>query len=290
MVVIWWGFAVVAVVLATAVLDRVRSGRWGAEPRDAAVRDVYETAALAGGPRALVDAAICSLHDKQRLRVEGSRVVLVQPVADDPVERAVIDCFGAEWKRRLNHVRSEAASRRAVRDVRRELDERGLLYSAAYARSARTRVVLRLAACGLVTVGSVVALAITSPGTPTLPVGLLIAAAVVTQVIVVVLPAPRNGAPTTAGVAALARARREHVPQRSGSAREFAVGGAAVLAGTALGAALLLPMHGTNEWPPERYADAGPGNSGGGGVGCGSTSSGCGGDGGGSGCGGGCGS
>lgn len=283
--VIWWGYAVVAVVLATAIRDAIRSRRRGADLKDAAVRDVYEAAAIAGGPTAVVDTAICSLYEKQRLRVEGSRVVLLQPVADDPVERAVIDCFGAEWKRRLNHVRSEAASRRAIRDVRRELDERGLLCSAAGARSARTRATLRLVACGLVTASSVVALALASPGTSTLPLGVLIAASVLAQVVVLLLSAPRSGSPTPAGVAALARARREGLPQRSGLAGEFALGGTAVLAGTALGAALLLPASFANEWSPERHAGAG------GGGGCGTATSVCGSSdgGGGGGCGGGCG-
>ncbi|NJQ16726.1 TIGR04222 domain-containing membrane protein [Streptomyces bohaiensis] len=288
MAVIWLGYVLVAVVLVTAVRDKVRAAQWGEDPRTAEVRDVYEAAALARGPRAVVDTAICSLHEKQRLRVDGSHLVLEQAVADDAVERAVVDCFGIEWRRRLDHVRSEAASRRGVRDVRRELDERGLLYSAACVRAARTRVVLRLVAGGSVTAAAVLTLAVASPGASTTALGVLIAAAVAAQVVVLALAPPRDGAPTAGGRAALAKARREGVPGRSDRVAEFATGGPAVLAGTALGAALLLPLPGSDDWSPERHADGG---SSGGGSGCASVGAGCGGDsGGGGGCGGGCGS
>ncbi|WP_130798176.1 TIGR04222 domain-containing membrane protein, partial [Streptomyces otsuchiensis] len=224
------GFCLLGLVLLSAATEPVRARRYAADPESAAVESVYEAAELAGGPARVADTVICSMHEKERLLIEDGRVLVVQPVADDPVERAVLDCFGSAWETRLSRLRLDLSRSPAVRAVRRDLEERGLAYSAAFRAAGRSARRLRTATCLLVAAAALLSLL---TGNASEGVIWLAVSSLSTLVLLRGLPGQAGQNLTASGRSALGRVARDNPWEgRLGTPALLAVGGVAVLGGS----------------------------------------------------------
>ncbi|WP_199919323.1 TIGR04222 domain-containing membrane protein [Streptomyces sp. NRRL S-1824] len=103
-------------------LSKARGGPGGP------VHDLYEVAFLNGGPGRVVDTALTAFQADGRLVVGGPGIVAItQPVAHDPVERAVLQAHAAAPSGALHTLRDAAMRHPAVQEVGDGLAARGLL-------------------------------------------------------------------------------------------------------------------------------------------------------------------
>ncbi|MFG2876974.1 TIGR04222 domain-containing membrane protein [Streptomyces sp. NPDC048337] len=122
---IWLGVAVSGGLLIRG-LRRSRPPSAGPAP---ALHDLSEAAFMAGGPGAVVDAALVSMLGDGRLVVGGPGIVQVRPGtrAYDPAERAVLQAHQAAPSGWLYQVRYAAMLDPAVQETGDALAARGLL-------------------------------------------------------------------------------------------------------------------------------------------------------------------
>jgi uncharacterized protein (TIGR04222 family) len=92
------------------------------------IHDVYEAAFLGGGPARVVDAALAALYADGRLAIGGPGIVSVRnPVAHDPVERAVFDQLALAPTGALHTLRLDVMRGPAVQEIGHGLAARGLM-------------------------------------------------------------------------------------------------------------------------------------------------------------------
>ncbi|MQS36830.1 TIGR04222 domain-containing membrane protein, partial [Streptomyces katsurahamanus] len=92
------------------------------------IHDVYEAAFLGGGPARVVDAALTGLHSGERVLIGEPGIVSVQnPVAADPVERAVLDQLAVAPNGSLNQLRHTVMRGPVVQRIGHGLAAQGLM-------------------------------------------------------------------------------------------------------------------------------------------------------------------
>jgi uncharacterized protein (TIGR04222 family) len=117
-----------AVGVSSATLIVRVSASTGRHPAAARVHDVYEAAFLSGGPARVVDAALAALHADGRLVIGGPGIVVVRnPVAHDPVERAVLERLALAPTGALHELRLDVMRSPAVQEIGDGLAARGLM-------------------------------------------------------------------------------------------------------------------------------------------------------------------
>ncbi|WP_326653304.1 MULTISPECIES: TIGR04222 domain-containing membrane protein [unclassified Streptomyces] len=110
-----------------ALIIRVSASR-RRHPGGGGIHDVYEAAFLSGGPARVVDAALAALHTDGRLAIGGPGIVAVRnPVAHDPVERAVLDELAGAPTGALHTLRIAAMRSPGVQAIGDGLAARGLM-------------------------------------------------------------------------------------------------------------------------------------------------------------------
>ncbi|MCZ0970554.1 TIGR04222 domain-containing membrane protein [Streptomyces albulus] len=88
---------------------------------------LYETAYLAGGPHRLADVVLVLMAQQRRLHLAHTGwATVVDPVGQDPVERAALSAIGPEGQRRIPAVRRALTSAEAVRGLADRLVHAGL--------------------------------------------------------------------------------------------------------------------------------------------------------------------
>ncbi|MFB6566554.1 TIGR04222 domain-containing membrane protein [Streptomyces noursei] len=93
---------------------------------------LYETAYLAGGPHRLADVVLVLMAQQRRLHLAHTGwATVVDPVGQDPVERAALSAIGPEGQRRIPAVRRALTSAEAVRGLADRLVHAGLAAPAA---------------------------------------------------------------------------------------------------------------------------------------------------------------
>ncbi|WP_433893855.1 TIGR04222 domain-containing membrane protein [Streptomyces sp. CA-111067] len=287
------GLYACAFVLAAAAPAIVRTVRRGGRPDGPGTADVYTLAVVGGGDPRVVDTAVHALIEDGRLRASRDhKLTVCGGPPEEPVQRAVLDELHRAGPVNLTEARRLGRYTDPVQHIARTAVTRGLLVGPEERR--RTAVSAIVPALVVVAVGIARLVNGVRLGRP---VGLLVAALIVSAVAVVLLAA---GTPrlTPAGEALLDRARHQDGPDprafgsygwydphggrpgHGASGLTAAVVPAAVLSVAALGATGVADA----DLRAALYGAMG-GGSGGGGSSCGSG----GGDGGGGGCGGGCG-
>ncbi|TDC62923.1 TIGR04222 domain-containing membrane protein, partial [Streptomyces hainanensis] len=253
-----------------------------------AVESPYEAAFLIGGPGRVADTVLCALYDKGRILIDGGVLHVVEPVADDALEREVLTQCGTGWEAPMRAVRRGLAGSEAVVAVGERLVARGLLlrpsHRLAWRSAARLAVTLALVVC-LVSLVLLIVLA-AGDSSETTGAAVMVAVAVGALMTGLVFGPGRDPLPT-AGVEAVSRYRLA-VVGATALAPLVAVGGIVALTDLDLRAQLadaaVLPLMGsgsaaaTGGWAPGCGAAVGttggdtssPGNSGGG---CGGASS-----------------
>ncbi|MEU9014446.1 TIGR04222 domain-containing membrane protein [Streptomyces sp. NPDC048479] len=97
-------------------------------PAGGGIHDAYEAAFLSGGPARVVDAALAALHADGRLAIGGPGIVAVRnPVAHDPVERAVLDELAVAPTGALHTLRIAVMRSPGVQAIGDGLAARGLM-------------------------------------------------------------------------------------------------------------------------------------------------------------------
>jgi uncharacterized protein (TIGR04222 family) len=126
MLIVVVGLGMIGLALALLLVERARVRDLPPDDGAGGPRTVYETAYLCGGSERVTETALCALHEKGRIVLDGPLVKIVRPVADDAMERALLDCFGPRWELRLPALRREFARSPALRELHAELAARGL--------------------------------------------------------------------------------------------------------------------------------------------------------------------
>ncbi|MCX5193736.1 TIGR04222 domain-containing membrane protein [Streptomyces sp. NBC_00249] len=142
----------IAVVTSTVLLLRaLRRGRPAPAGADAALHDLSEAAFLAGGPGAVVDAALVALLTDGRLVVGGPGIVQPRPGARAAGigERAVLEALRRAPSGWLYQVRYAAMLDPAVQETGDGLAARGLLSPPGQGRGLRHWGVAQAAVCGV---------------------------------------------------------------------------------------------------------------------------------------------
>lgn len=115
-------------VSSVLLIVRVSSARPAAPYGGAHVHDVHEAAFLSGGPARVVDSALAAMHADGRIAIGGPGVLSVlRPVAQDPVERAVLAGLAAAPTGALHSLRLETMRSPAVQEIGDVLSARGLM-------------------------------------------------------------------------------------------------------------------------------------------------------------------
>ncbi|MET9320624.1 TIGR04222 domain-containing membrane protein [Streptomyces sp. NPDC003038] len=141
-----WIAVLTSSVLLVHGLRRARPSQAGPEP---GLHDLSEAAFLAGGPGAVVDAALVSLLGDGRMVVGGPGIVHVRPGARaaDPAERAVLQAYGGAPSGSLYQVRYAAMLDPAVQETGDALAARGLLSPPGWGRSRRRWAIVQAVVC-----------------------------------------------------------------------------------------------------------------------------------------------
>ncbi|WP_326596079.1 TIGR04222 domain-containing membrane protein [Streptomyces sp. NBC_01803] len=126
--------ALVDVATCAAVIGLVHLGTVSARARREAAKGhagvpatVYEVAFLTGGSRRVATTVLCAMWEKRRISVEGDRVRVLLPTADDEVERALLGCF-TSWDESLPEIRAALIRSAAVQAIGDRVAARGLLW------------------------------------------------------------------------------------------------------------------------------------------------------------------
>ncbi len=231
--------------------------------------NTYTLAALAGGERRVVDTAVQALIEGSVARVSRDhRITVCGEAPDEPVQRAVFDCFGPH-ERTLQDVRSCAQGTKPVRWITSAAVERGLLLDARRRRAVTSTILLPLVVFGVGIARLVNGLHLKRP------VGYLLVLLAITAIVIVVMGycAPRR---TWAGQEFL---RQEELRPRTGRNQQAADTGSSpgVLVSAAVLGVALLGAEGVRDESLRQALYGSTGSSGSGSSsGCGSTSNSCG--------------
>ncbi|MGW0364821.1 TIGR04222 domain-containing membrane protein [Streptomyces sp. NPDC002990] len=143
-----WGAVLTSSVLLVRGLRRARPAPAGPAP---ALQDLSEAAFLAGGPGAVVDAALVSLLWDGRLLVGGPGIVHVRPGARaaDPAEHAVLRAHAGAPSGWLYQVRYAAMLDPAVQGTGDALAARGLLSPPGWGRTWRRWAIVQAVVCAV---------------------------------------------------------------------------------------------------------------------------------------------
>ncbi|MGW7314293.1 TIGR04222 domain-containing membrane protein [Streptomyces sp. NPDC054854] len=207
----------IAVVTSTALLlvaqRRARPSVAGPAPR---LHDLSEAAFMAGGPGAVVDAALVSLLGDGRLVIGGPGIVHVRSGAraGDPAERAVLLALREAPSGWLYRIRYAAMLDPAVQEIGDALAGRGLVSEPGAGRGRRRWGKLQALLCALLAFASIpitiVSLALDAG--PRIPFALAVLPALIAGLVMGVVCAKRAGRRITpAGRAALGEIRAQHV-------------------------------------------------------------------------------
>ncbi|MDF9816261.1 uncharacterized protein (TIGR04222 family) [Streptomyces sp. SPB162] len=278
-------YLLIAATSAYLVGEMIRARRFTRPYHGEAPRDPLETAFLAGGPGRVADTVIAAMHGDGRITVTTpGQLTVIRPVAQNPVEVALLEACGAEWGGGLRQVRTAVLIGPAVQSIGDRLARRGLFFQPeVHSRWQRVStlhktvwfLLLFLSLAEVMPhllVGSGLPLVLRV--LPVLAVGLLV---------LLTCSAPR-GRLTPAGRRVLHGLRVSHRPLRtprpaaatSDPVLLFALAGAAVLHDDVLRGQLAQSSEPTSE--PGAWGDA-AGAWAGGGAGCGGSASSCGGSG-----------
>ncbi|MCJ1680521.1 TIGR04222 domain-containing membrane protein [Streptomyces sp. APSN-46.1] len=143
-----WVAVITSTVLLFRGLNRSRPAPGGPEPR---LHDLSEAAFLAGGPGAVVDAALVSMLGDGRLVVGGPGIVRVSPGAraGDFAERAVLQAHANAPSGWLYQVRYGAMLDPAIQETGDALAARGLISPPGAGRRWRRWGVTQAVVCGV---------------------------------------------------------------------------------------------------------------------------------------------
>ncbi|WP_157868510.1 TIGR04222 domain-containing membrane protein [Streptomyces caatingaensis] len=191
---------------------------------------LLETAYLRGGAGRVTDTVITKLWQDRRVKVNGGRLTVKRPVADNAVERALLGQFTTDWAKALRTVRSDLRRHPVMEPLHHGLVAQGLL------AAPRTWRLWRRALLAL-RVGLVVTLVTTPIADISSFPGVLAVAALGAAVAVVCRQGKRR-IPYTAAGEDLARRMRwsptDPAEHPEGHAGVVAVHGTEALTGTAL--------------------------------------------------------
>ncbi|MET9607756.1 TIGR04222 domain-containing membrane protein [Streptomyces sp. NPDC006512] len=208
-----WIAVVTSTVLLVRSLRRARPPVTGPAPR---LHDLSEAAFLAGGPGAVVDAALVSLLGDGRLVIGGPGIVHARSGAraNDPAERAVLLALRAAPSGWLYQVRYAAMLDPAVQETGDALAARGLVAEPGSGRGLRRWGVVQAVACGVLVllspVVTFVAIALDAGGG--VPFAFAVFPVLVGGLVTGVVYAKRAGLRITpAGQAALREVRAQHL-------------------------------------------------------------------------------
>ncbi|PNE38435.1 MULTISPECIES: TIGR04222 domain-containing membrane protein [Streptomyces] len=99
---------------------------------------LYETAYLSGGPHRLADVVLVLMAQQRRLHLAHTGwATVVDPVGQDPVERAALTAIGPEGQCRIPAVRTALSGTDAVRGLADRLVDAGLAAPAAIRTAVR---------------------------------------------------------------------------------------------------------------------------------------------------------
>lgn len=276
-VLVWITIGVSSVALMVTVIRAQRDSRARGVAEE--IRDAYEAAMLGGGASRVVDTAVTVMHLDGRLRVGGPGIVnVVNAVAHDPVERAVLTHLERSDDVSLNTLRYTVMRKPAVQGIASGLMDRGLMMD--FRRIGTAPTVwghVQAALCGLV-IPTAFALTVVSYTKdwprPEVPFILLVLPALVWGVVTGQLMASRVSRRITAAGTRALRAYRKQPASTEVPARRVAVKGASgapqPLLQTLLAVAVVAPV-------AIAASGAGSGGDGGGDGGGGDGCGGCGG-------------
>lgn len=144
---IWIG-VITSTALLVRGLRRAQPSTFGPAPR---LHDLSEAAFMAGGPGAVVDAALVSLLCDGRMVVGGPGIVQLRPGvrATDPAERAVLQAHRGAASGWLYQIRYAAMRDPAVQETGDALAARGLIAAPGGRRAQYHHGVIQASVCGV---------------------------------------------------------------------------------------------------------------------------------------------
>ncbi|MDT0305714.1 TIGR04222 domain-containing membrane protein [Streptomyces sp. DSM 44917] len=195
----------------------------GEIPAGSAVETVHEAAFLAGGPARVADTVLCAMVEKDRILIDDRTVLVVTPVADDDMERAVLDLCGT-WEARLPDIRAGLAASAPVQEVGDALAARGLLWRPEHHGPWRSAVLLTVVAAPAALLLSLAVLLFSGA-----PAAMALAAGAVAAFVLGLALGPGRSRLTAPGRAALADLEADPRWAAAGLAGLVALGGTAAL-------------------------------------------------------------
>ncbi|MEU9032716.1 TIGR04222 domain-containing membrane protein [Streptomyces sp. NPDC048383] len=208
-----WIAVVTSTTLLLISLRRARPPVAEPAPR---LHDLSEAAFMAGGPGAVVDAALVSLLGDGRLAIGGPGIIHVRPGAraGDPAERAVLLAVQAAASGWLYRIRYTAMLDPAVQEIGDALAARGLVAAPGSGRGRRRWGMLQALLCAVMAFASIpitiVTLALDAG--PRIPFALAVLPALIGGLVTGIVCAKRAGRRiTAAGRAALREIRAQHL-------------------------------------------------------------------------------
>ncbi|MFF4320595.1 TIGR04222 domain-containing membrane protein [Streptomyces sp. NPDC001568] len=208
-----WIAVVTSTTLLLISLRRARPPVAGPAPR---LHDLSEAAFMAGGPGAVVDAALVSLLGDGRLAIGGPGIIHVRSGAraGDPAERAVLLAGREAPSGWLYRIRYAAMLDPAVQEIGDALAARGLVAAPGSGRGRRRWGMLQALLCALLAFASIpitiVTLALAAG--PRVPFALAVLPALIGGLVMGIVCAKRAGRRiTAAGQAALREIRAQHL-------------------------------------------------------------------------------
>ncbi|GAA1374099.1 TIGR04222 domain-containing membrane protein [Streptomyces beijiangensis] len=116
----------------------------------ASVHDLMEVAFLSGGPARVTDTALAGMSEDGRITVGGPGIVAVQrPVAQEPVERAVLAALAEAPSGALHLLRNEVMRSPAVQEIGDGLAARGLMVEPRARRKPAVWGIAQFAGCAI---------------------------------------------------------------------------------------------------------------------------------------------
>ena len=208
-----WIAVVTSTTLLLISLRRARPPVAEPAPR---LHDLSEAAFMAGGPGAVVDAALVSLLGDGRLAIGGPGIVHVRSEtrAGDPAERAVLLAGRQAPSGWLHRIRYAAMLDPAVQEIGDALAARGLVAAPGSGRGRRRWGMLQALLCAVLAFASIpitiVTLALDAG--PRIPFALAVLPALIGGLVMGIVCAKRAGRRiTAAGQAALREVRAQHL-------------------------------------------------------------------------------